>query len=545
VGGRVTDCRIPTLAPFPELSTTVHGAVEHAVAADPHAPLVRFLDGRDLSAQDIHDGATKFGAALQAAGVRPGDRVIVLLGNCQEFLFAFFGCSMAAATMVPLNTGLVGVSLRYQVEDSGATLAVASAEYVDRLIEASAGLPLRRIVVVGESPAGAAAETYDDFVGAASRAGFTPVPQKRGERSMILYTSGTTGPPKGIIYSHGATLAFADAGARGYAYVPGDVAFTCLPLFHVNALLNVTLGAILHRTPVVLSRRFSVSSFWEEVVAAGGTTTPMLGSMATLLLQRAPSDAERAAPLRLACVVPAPVEYHHELEERFGIHVITFYGLTDAGTLTTTAETRVGSAGMAFPEWELTIADDDNELPIGQVGEMLVRPRVPHITPMGYWRKPEATVEAWQNQWIHTGDFMRGEADGHFFFVDRKKDAIRTRGENVSSFEVEQVALGHSGVADAAAYAVESDLSEDDVMLAVVASSRQALDWAELQDHCAERLPFFAVPRYFRLIETLPRTQNGKVQKTRLREEGITSDTMDLGRRRRSAPATERQEATR
>ena len=526
---------------FPELSTTVHGAVEHALARDPRASMVRFLGGRDLSAQDMHQGATACAAALQRAGVERGDRVVVMLDNCEEFLFSFFGCSMAAATMVPLNTGLLGVSLRYQLEDSGATLAIVQDRYLQRLQEAATDADLRRIVVVGDVPDGA--EAYDDFTSGDASA-FEPVPQKRGERSMILYTSGTTGPPKGVVYSHGATLAFADAGARGYAYVPGDVAFTCLPLFHVNALLNVSLGAILHSTPVVLSPRFSVSSFWEEAVEAGGTTTPMLGSMATLLLQREPSEAERAAKIRVACVVPAPVEYHHELEERFGLHVITFYGLTDAGTLTTTAETKVGSAGFAFPEWELIIADeDDNEVPHGVAGEMLVRAKVPHITPMGYWQKPEATVEAWQGQWIHTGDYMRADDDGHFYFVDRKKDAIRSRGENVSSFEVEQVALGHPGVADAAVYAVDSDLSEDDVMVAVVPSPRHPLDWAELQRHCSERLPFFAVPRYFREVESLPRTTNGKVQKSGLRGEGVTADTHDLGRTRRDKSAVGKQEA--
>jgi crotonobetaine/carnitine-CoA ligase len=435
--------------------------------------------------------------------------------------------------MVPLNTGLRGTSLRYQIEDAEARLAIVGAEFAELLRGESADSDLR-VVVVGDAPA-VEGEGYDDFVGAPRTAdGFTHVAQKRRDRSMILYTSGTTGPPKGIVYSHGSTLAFADAGARGYAYVPGDVAFTCLPLFHVNALLNVTLGAILHDTPVVISPRFSVSSFWSEVVAAGGTTTPMLGSMATLLLQREPCDAESRNPLRTACVVPAPNEYHQELEDRFGLHVITFYGLTDAGTLTTTAQTQVGSAGQAFPEWELILADDDDRpVPPGAIGEMLVRPKVPHITPLGYWRKSDATVEAWQNQWIHTGDFMRADEDGHFYFVDRKKDAIRSRGENVSSFEVEQVALSHPGVADAAVYAVPSDLSEDDVMLAVVPSARHELDWDALRAHCAERLPFFAVPRYFRRTDTLPRTANGKVQKTGLRREGVTGDTADLGRARR------------
>jgi crotonobetaine/carnitine-CoA ligase len=531
---------------FPELSTTVHGAVEHALARNPRASMVRFLGGRDLSAQDMHQSATAVAAALRRAQVERGDRVVVMLDNCEEFLFSFFGCSMAAATMVPLNTGLLGVSLRYQVEDSGASLAIVQDRYLQRLQEASTGVDLRRIVVVGEGQDDMreGVESYDAFVGGTDVDGFSPVSQKRGDRSMILYTSGTTGPPKGIMYSHGATLAFADAGARGYAYLPGDIAFACLPLFHVNALLNVSLGAILHATPVVLSKRFSVSSFWEEVVEARGTTTPMLGSMATLLLQREPSDAERAARLRTACVVPAPLEYHDELEDRFGFHVITFYGLTDAGTLTTTAETKVGSAGKAFPEWELIIADDDdNEVPVGVVGEMLVRPRVPHITPLGYWQKPEVTVEAWQGQWIHTGDYMRVDDEGHFYFVDRKKDAIRSRGENVSSFEVEQVALGHPGVADAAAYAVESDLSEDDVMIAVVPSPRHPLDWAELQAHCSERLPFFAVPRYFRAVGSLPRTQNGKVQKSGLRSDGVTVDTHDLGRTRRDKAAVGKQEA--
>jgi crotonobetaine/carnitine-CoA ligase len=527
---------VTRLQPFPELSTTVHGALEFALAGRPEASCVRFLDGRDLSAADLHAGATQLAAALRRAGIERGDRVVVVLENREEFLFAFFGCSMAAATMVPLNTGLRGTSLHYQLEDAGAKLAIVGVDFLGRVRDESADLDLR-VVVVGEAPDGAGdAERYADFVAAGGAADtFAPVDQKRRDRSMILYTSGTTGPPKGIVYSHGATLAFADAGARGYAYVPGDVAFTCLPLFHVNALLNVTLGAILHETRVVISPRFSVSTFWDEVVEAGGTTTPMLGSMATLLLQREPCDAERSQPLRTACVVPAPGEYHHELEERFGLHVITFYGLTDAGTLTTTAETQVGSAGRAFPEWELVIADDDdNLLPAGAVGEMLVRPNVPHITPLGYWQKSEATVEAWQNQWIHTGDFMRGDDDGHFYFVDRKKDSIRSRGENVSSFEVEQVALGHPAVADAAAYAVPSDLSEDDVMLAVVPSPRHELDWSELQAYMAERLPFFAVPRYFRRTDTLPRTENGKVQKTGLRGEGVTDDAADLGRSRRA-----------
>lgn len=532
------------LAPFPELSTTVHGSLCVQIDQDPAKRLVTFLDGRSLTAADIHSGALVFASALQRVGLQPGDRVVVMLDNCEEFLFTFFGCSMAGATIVPLNTALRGQSLSYQLQDAEPVVAVVMDEYLETFVEAIGAISISEVVAVGSSgrfDVQPRVTLYEEFARRRDGDSFQPIVARRRDRCMILYTSGTTGPSKGIVYSHGATLAFADAGARYYAYVPGDVAFSCLPLFHVNALLNVTLGCILHGVPVVLAKRFSVSKFWQQVADARATTTPLLGAMASLLFQRDADEAEQRQHLRAACVVPAPVEFHDELERRFGFRVITVYGLTDAGTITAPPpdETRAGSCGKPLPEWEVCVVDDDDrELGPGEVGELLVRPRFAHITPLGYWRKPEATVAAWQNQWIHTGDYLRYDEDGWFYFVDRKKDAIRSRGENISSFEVEQAALGHPAVAEAAAYAVPSELGEDDVMLAVVFGESGSVAWEDVRDHCRERLPYFAVPRYYRALTSLPHTETGKAKKQPLRADGVTPDSVDLGRLRLSGSSS-------
>lgn len=483
--------------------------------------------------------AASWAARLACAGVTRGDRVGLMAGNRHEFLSVVLGCGWLGAVVVPINTASRGMQLRHILANSGCVLLVADAASCPALAalaslegaaEPDSALALRQIWLLDDgvdtaglpAPAGATPGEHPGDLPPAADIG-------PGDMLAILYTSGTSGVSKGVCCPHAQFYWWGKIAARNLEITDADVLYTSLPLFHTNAL-NACFQALVTGASIICDERFSASRYFDRLEATGATVTYLLGAMVPMLLAHEPAAAERRHRARIALAPGVPERFHAAFTERTGISLLEGYGSTETnfalgGTL---AQQRPGTMGRVAPEFDAIVADaHDAPVPDGEPGELLLRATPPFAVATGYFGMDDKTVEAWRNLWFHTGDRVVRDADGYFRFLDRMKDAIRRRGENISSFEVEQVLLAHPAVAVVAVYAVRSELAEDEVMAALVYKPGQSLTPAALLDFCQPRMPYFAVPRYVRVLDDLPRTENGKVRKFRLREEGITGDTWD------------------
>jgi carnitine-CoA ligase len=504
-------------------------------AADRFGPraLLR-IAGRTWCHADAASAAARRAGALARAGVARGDRVALMCGNRIEFIEVFLGAGWLGAATVPVNTASMGPQIEYFLANSKARLLVIEREFLPRLAQADlARTGLSEIWVVGEgavaeadgqAPASVRVSAYPE-----ATESLPPAAVQAGDPLAILYTSGTTGPAKGVISSHAHYHAWGLNSAQVLGVTGDDVLCTTLPLFHVNAL-NTFAQAAITGCEVVFESRFSASGFWPTMRGCGATVVYLLGAMVPILLAQPPGPGERAHRVRSGLGPGVPASAGQAFFERTGVRLLEGYGSTETNFVIATApdSPRAGVMGWLRPGFEARVADeDDAELPPGEAGELLLRADEPYAFASGYFEMPEKTVEAWRNLWFHTGDRVVREADGAFRFIDRIKDAIRRRGENISSFEVEQVLSSHPGVASCAVYPVRSELAEDEVMAALVARPGMAIDPLELAVFCEARLPYFAVPRYVDLVDDLPRTENGKVQKFKLRERGVRAMTWD------------------
>ncbi|UUC93790.1 ATP-dependent acyl-CoA ligase [Comamonas sp. C11] len=469
--------------------------------------------------------AQAMGAVLQAAGIRAGDRVALMCGNRAEFLQVFLGCAWIGAVTVPVNTAARGATLRHILANSGARLFVAEAEGLAALrgLEDRDGLPLERVWRI-DAPQEPGTEPFpapgDALVDAAS--------VQPGDTLAILYTSGTTGLSKGVCCPHAQFYWWGRHTAELLELGDGEVLLTTLPLFHTNAM-NAFFQALLTGSTLVVEKRFSASGFWAALVRHQATATYVLGAMVPILLSKDATPHDRAHRVRIALAPGVPPRFHAQFSERFGMRLLDGYGSTESNfVIGLDAEQRPGSMGRIVPGFTARVADEhDEDVPTGTPGELLLRADEPFAFATGYFGMADKTVEAWRNLWFHTGDRVVRDADGFFTFLDRLKDAIRRRGENISSYEVEQVLLSHPAVAVAAVFPVKSELAEDEVMAAIVPREGAALDPVDLVRFCEPRMAYFAVPRYLEFMAVLPATENGKVQKFKLRERGITEQTWD------------------
>jgi len=472
-------------------------------------------------------------AALQRAGVQRGDRVALMCGNRVECLEVFLACGWIGAVSVPINTASMGPQIQYFLANSGARLLVIEDVFVERLQTAElAQTGLAAIWTVGEGTApealckGVPAERFPAAGEAAPPADVQP-----GDTLAILYTSGTTGPAKGVTCPHAQFYWWGVHTARILGAGSADVLCTTLPLFHINAL-NTFAQAALTGAEVVYVPRFSASGFWSTMQDCGATVVYLLGAMVPILLAQPEGAHERAHRVRIGLGPGVPASASEAFARRTGVGLLEGYGSTETNFVIATRPDapRSGAMGWLQPGFEARVADlADAALPDGEAGELLLRADEPFAFATGYFGMPDKTVEAWRNLWFHTGDRVVRGADGAFRFIDRMKDAIRRRGENISSYEVEQVLLGHPSVAAVAVYPVGSELAEDEVMAAIIVRPGAVIEMHELARYCETRLPYFAVPRYVDVVDDLPRTGNGKVQKFVLRERGVTPRTWDRG----------------
>jgi carnitine-CoA ligase len=491
-------------------------------------PLVTAGDAT-LSFAEACEVAARAAGTLRASGIGVGDRVALMCSNRIEFLQVFLGCAWLGAVLVPINTASRGLQLQHILANSGARLLVIEAELVSHLDQLNfAALPLEAIWGVGPVTgprAGGPLVRPMPMPGEPSE----PAVLRVSDLVAILYTSGTTGPSKGVCCPHAQYFWWGLNTSRLLGLDGDDVLCTTLPLFHTNAL-NTFYQALLMGAHVVYEPRFSASAFFTTLAARNATVTYVLGAMVPILLSRPPSAEERAHRVRIALAPGVPARFLGEFTARTGIGLLEGYGSTETNFVigTTLDRQKPGTMGPVFEGFAARVVDEeDNDVADGEPGELILRADAPFAFATGYFGMPEKTVEAWRNLWFHTGDRVICDPDGYFRFVDRLKDAIRRRGENISSFEVEQVLLSHPAVANAAAFPVGSELAEDEVMAAIVLHPDSRVSQADLLRFCAPRLPYFAVPRYLELVDALPMTENGKVQKYKLRDRGITERTFD------------------
>jgi len=513
-------------------------------------PLLAF-GTRSWSHRDLPRLAASRASTLRAAGVGRGDRVAVMLSNRIELIEIVVACGWIGAAAVPINTAAMGPQIGYVLADCAARLLVIESGFVERLATAELGdVTLAKVWIVGEAmppvtthrekitaaPTTAAAmasriaclpfPSLADGIDSASAADPAIVPS---DTLAILYTSGTTGPAKGVLCSHAQLHWWGVHSADVLGVGAGDVLCTTLPLFHINAL-NTFAQASLAGCRVAYEPRFSASSFWATMREREATVVYLLGAMVPILLAQPVSAAERDHRVRIGLGPGVPASAASAFRERTGVPMLEGYGSTETNFViaSATERARPGSMGWVRAGFAARVVDaSDVDLPAGEAGELVLRADEPLAFSQGYFGKPEATASAWRNGWFHTGDRVVRDADGCFRFVDRLKDAIRRRGENISSYEVEQVLQGHPAVASVAVYPVRSELAEEEVMAALVARPGEALDPAELARFCATRLPYFAIPRFIDVVADLPRTENGKVQKYKLRERGVTASAWD------------------
>jgi crotonobetaine/carnitine-CoA ligase len=506
-----------------------------------------FLDccGTPYTAAEIDRQSNRIANALADLGVGHGTTVATMLENGPEAVLSWFAVHKLGAIAVPVNTALKGPMLRHQLADAGAPVVIVQHDLADRPAEVLEAIPaLRHLVLVGEwrslVPCTSLVRLHNWNDLAQADDSRPPVLVRPADLGTIVYTGGTTGPSKGCALSHNYHLSIARQIISSWARTPEDVAWSPLPLFHFNAISCMLTATLISGGRAALARRFSVSGFWPEIDRTGATIASLLGSLAVLVARaddhpqaKLAGTAQANTTLRLVTGAPMPPEINELYRTRFGVATFSnAYGNTEASLISWLPPGRPGkpgSAGILNQEaFSVKIFDDeDREVPAGEPGEIVCRPRMPHVMYEGYWRRPEATVEAWRNLWFHTGDIGRIDEEGYLFFVDRKADYLRRRGENISSWEVEKVFHEHPDVKDVCVHAVASEVSEDDVKVTVVLKDEATVTEEQLCRWSVDHLPYYAVPRYFEFRAELPLSQTGRPTKNLLRDQGVTPGTWD------------------
>lgn len=492
-------------------------------------------DRRTFSYGQIDELTRRIGNGLLELGVPYGGHVAVLMENCPEQVLAQWGICRAGLVTVPINTAAKGQLLTYFLTHADCVAVIVERDLLDRIAEVAADVPKLAHVIVADvargsaSSAGRAAQPDPDgtrrsvdFAALLSASDAVPAREPSfKDPAILMYTSGTTGPSKANVFCHAQLIYYGLDVATHHEYVPEDIAYVYLPLFHGNAFLGSTMGCFMADAAIALAPRFSVTNFWADVRESRATLFNCLSSVVNFLWNQPPSSSDRDHEVRRVHLAPVPGNAR-AFEERFGVTIMSAYALTDFGQGTyynaRSRRDKLGSVGLPRLHVELKIFDDeDQEVGPGVPGEIVMRHKLPWCSTLGYYNAPEATLHSRRNLWFHTGDRGVMDADGYVWFTDRLKDAIRRRGENISAYEVEEAIRSHPDVEDVAVYPVRAQTSEDEVAVSVIAKAGARLDPEDLIRHCDRNLAYFMVPRYVSVVSALPRTINQKIEKHKLR----------------------------
>jgi len=521
----------------PDIRQTVTEVIGNAAKKYPENIWLDF-QGETYTYKEMDKRSTRLAHGLAARGVKRGDTVCSLLDSNVDSISLWIAANKLGAIHVPVNTAYKGSFLSHQFDDADAQVLVMEPDYARRLIDIEDDLPnAQRVLVRGEEePLPAFKRLAPERLNAAYVENDEPIADenKPGDLCMLIFTGGTTGPSKGCMMSHNYACNVARQILKREARDENTINWTPLPFFHMNALGGSILSSAMVGARVAVFPRFSVSKFWDDIERSGATIVNLLGSMLTFIANAPDNEAAKRCYGQVFAVrgSPFPPDIQRKWKDRFGVTITGSYtyGLTEAARVTTLpdgVEGPPGNAGRINEDFDVRIVDDeDNEVPIGQPGEIIIRPRHPDIMFSGYWNRPEDTLKIMRNMWLHSGDIGRIDEDGFMFFVDRKKDYLRRRGENISSQELEATFKKHAAVKDVAVHAVLAE-AEDEVKATITLQEGATITEEELCEWCVDKVPYFAVPRFFEYRDDLPRNPVGRVLKYRLREEGCTENTWD------------------
>jgi crotonobetaine/carnitine-CoA ligase len=478
---------------------------------------------------------------LREQGVEKGDHVLLMLPNSLEYVYLWFALSKIGAVEVPINTSYKRETLTHVANLTEANFGIFHADYESRVLEVSGDFDdLESVRLLGGEPSTEARDSrfdfgeYDDLLAdddsdPEADIAFTDI-------ASIIMTSGTTGPSKAIQKTYAHQYFFAEQCVNITQLTDEDVYMTGNPLFHSNAQVLVVFPALIVGAKIALFERFSASQWVDRLHETGATVCNFLGSMMDFVFQQPEREIDDDNDLR--CLFAAPTAYgiQEEFEKRYGIEYTTEVIGTTETCMPVLAPYGVdrpeGAAGLLLSEYfDVQLVDPETDWPVetGTMGEYAIRPEIPWIMTPGYYGMPEKTVEALRNGWFHTGDGLRRDEDGWFYFVDRMGDTLRRRGENISTYEVEQPILDHPAVEECAVVGVKAEEQggEDEVKAFVTFKDGRSATEAELIEWCDDRMPYFMIPRFIEIVDSLPKTENEKIQKTKLRDRGNSEQTWD------------------
>lgn len=503
--------------------------LDRFAASQPDETFVCFQDGELWTYAEMRARTRRVAAALQKLNVRQGDHVLMWLPNGRAALEVYFAINYIGAVYIPINTAYRGALLAHVVENSDARTMIAHGELVPRLAEIDTAL-LATIVSTGPQPtavAGLEILDYDTITAPDVEPADLECPIEPWDVQSVIYTSGTTGPSKGVLSSY--MHAYAAMNRDAWYCVRDDDRFMInLPMFHIGGSFIVH-SMLCRGGSIAMVDGFRTDSFWRTARETNSTIVFLLGVMASFLLKQPESAFDREHTLERAFIVPF-TEDARSFSARFGIEVYALFNMTEIATpiISEPGPTQGGYCGKARAGFQLRLVDEnDMEVETGKVGELILRGNEPWTLHHGYHKNAEATAEAWRNGWFHTGDAFTVDEEGRYFFVDRIKDSIRRRGENISSFEVEAQVNTHPAILECAAIPVPNEHGEDDVMVVLTLKEDHTIDLHELTAFLSARMAHFMVPRFFRIVEALPKTPTAKIQKAALKSEGVTEDTWD------------------
>ncbi len=522
-----SDPRIP-----PRDRVVLRYVLDRLVAEDPDRLFAKFTDGTEWTRFDLREIARTYAAAFQALGVNQGDHVASFLPSSVEALCVWHGLNYMGAVYVPLNPAYKGALLEHTVATSDASLIVAHPELSPRLNDIDRARLVDLVHLGGEDGSGPkinGLRCLDDDV--LTGHGSDPVDPELAiepwDVQGIWYTSGTTGPSKGVLSSY--LHAYSMFGPETWPFVTEEDRYMInLPVYHMGGT-GLWNAMLLRGGSVSFVDRFQTEMFWDQVRQTESTSVFLLGAMAAFLEAQPPDPRDRDHPMRLMFMVPV-VDDVPAFAERFGVEVRSIYNMSELcmPIITGPTPTLPGTCGTVRDGVQVRLVDEnDCEVPVGEVGEFVVRSDVPWSMNHGYYKMPEATANAWRNGWFHTGDAGRRDEAGNYYFIDRLKDAIRRRGEFVSSLELEIELQSHPSVETAAVVGVKSEHAEEEILAVLRAAPGHEIDYVELIDYLKPRVAYFMIPKYWRTVADFPMTPTEKIRKVVLRDEGLTGDVWD------------------
>lgn len=485
--------------------------IEDKVEKNGDKPFLYFED-QTITYGQMNEITNRIANGFIRMGVKKGDKVAIMMENCPEYIYTWFALSKIGAIEIPINSFQKGDILKYVINYSDSKLIVVSESLIEQVKEIEKGLENIEKAICHEHPGGSVFKSFvtEPYLSLLDN----PISLPKMDVSFndllaIMFTSGTTGPSKGAMITHNQAIFVASQYADFLKFTDQDIGYLYLPLFHVAPQFALLIAPMLLSGSVILKKGFSARSFWDDIRRHSCTISGAFEAVLRILSKAPEKDDDAQNPLRVLATGYVPPDVHERFEKRFGVRLVSIYGMTegDAIICATCNDIRFGSCGKPRNFFDVKIVDPkDKELPVKEVGEIVIRPRQPHIIFEGYYKKPGKTLKTFRNLWFLTGDLAYKDEEGYFFFVGREKDMIRRGGENISALEVETVVEEHPKVKECAAMAAPSDIWGEEVKVVIVPKEGAEIDPEEIITYCDEKMAYFMVPRFVEFTESIPRT---------------------------------------